>query len=368
MKNKKKEIDDNFHSANSEETILSLLDAYMTHELEQEEHKRVEYHLEACSECQHLLIEVTRLRRLLTTLAPKSNQHEVSKDVVQEQNNLQLPLLATTVLAEIEARKKGQRMEHRRTVEAQQNYLSNKAFFRERAWSRKIAIFAAVLCVMLLTGIIATIVHFLPNSGGEASQPAPIVWQVQHGQTFAQSSGNKFALKYIEVTGQEFRFFYAFTASHPGPLQVEAISYLNPNPQNTIHLVTIVQPLGSLGAFSVGVIRVSRVTRVGQIIALQITLPAEKFPTWELSPLRQLIKEPNAARSLYGLSIDQNELPAVTWYGPVTAQQVAFFKDTTAGRSASHASHVFLNLANAHMILIITQAQYLAIAGPSNFF
>jgi hypothetical protein len=363
MNDKRSEVKNHSHSVDVHKAIFYLLDSYITDELEHDEREDVKQHIASCSKCRQQLIEIIQARKLITKLV-NDGQYEMNKDVMPITNDHNASWLSDVVLAKINSNERGkQSMEQKQTVKVQQDRLRTKAFYRKRTWTLGFAIFAAVSFIALL--IISLTGTFNMTPRGNAV-PAPQVWTLQQGQTLVQNAGGTFALKYIEITSQEFRLFYALNSSYQGTLHVEAISYLASAPKTITHLLATVQLLGQLSTFKIGVIHMPLLNQAKQIISLQITLLTKNTPSWHIAPLKQLINEPHNG-SRYSFSTDLKELPNITLYGPVMQEQVAFFKDTSLKEPTSSPSRIFLRLDDPTKVAIITQAEYLTIAGKQNF-
>jgi len=371
MNNKDDWAKNHFDLTESHEAMLPLLDAYTTGELEHDEQERIDYHLESCRECQQRLTEIIRLRRLLATLATNPSQHEMSEDTGPRR----IPhssRLADAVFTEIDSHKgRDGRMKQNDIVEIPQGYPSKEQPHKGKRWPRYIGIIAAALCIVVLVGSVLITLNFQQRIARQtspaqdkraASEPPPIVWELEKDQTIARNGAGTFAVEYIDVTKKEFRFFYAFSSQYQGSPRIEVISSPPSGSKAVMQLITAVQPLGSLDSFNVGVIHAPLLDRAGQLLTIQITMPGQHTPTWHLAPLKQLLKEPNPSNpAYYGLYLDQTKFPSITFYGPVMEQQVAFFRDAAP-------DYIFLRLGSTGPVQIITKAEYLAIAGPKNFY
>ena len=60
-------------------------------------------------------------------------------------------------------------------------------------------------------------------------------------------------------------------------------------------------------------------------------------------------------------------LPEVDFYGPVMREQVAYFRGPTPKQQGVSRSYVFLRMDDPVVVSVITQAQYISIAGAENF-
>jgi len=363
MNDERSEVKNYSHSVDVHKAIVYLLDSYITDELEQDEREDVKQHIASCSKCRQQLTEIIQARKLITKLID-DGQYEMNKDATLLPQDHNSSWLSDAVLAKIDSDERGkQSMEQKQTVKAQQDHLRTKAFYRKRTWTLGFGIFAAVSFIALLIVSLTGAFNMTPRGN---AVPAPQVWTLQQGQTLVQNTGGTFALKYIEITPQEFRLFYALNSPYQGTLHVEAVSYLVSAPKTITHLAATVQPLGQLSTFKIGVIHMPRLNQAKQIVSLQITLLTRNTPSWHIAPLKQLINEPHNG-SRYSFSINPKELPNITLYGPIMQEQVAFFKDTSLGKPTSSPSRIFLRLDDPTIVAIITQAEYLTIAGKQNF-
>lgn len=199
-----------------------------------------------------------------------------------------------------------------------------------------------------------------------ACAPLASPWELQPNQMFIHDSEGIFSIKYVDITSREFHFFYAFQAPHANALHVTAVSYPAGKSGALIHLAARVQPLGQLGIFTVGVIHISRFSRAGQSIGLQI-IPLRANTSWNLVPLKQVRDEQHVDTSRYEIPSDPGQTPQVEFYGPVMQQQVAYFTDIVPGQPASKNPHIFMRIDDPAAVALITQAEYLSIAGSVNF-
>jgi hypothetical protein len=366
MSNQRHPTESGPHPDYLHEKNVPLLDAYSTHELEEGEQEEVELHLTACRECQRLLATIRHFRGLFTILATDDHRPDIDGETILVQRDHPSSELADNVLNEI-AKNGGETMKQEPLPEILQEHPLTNRFLRRRSRSSWLSL-VAILCAVLLTGsLLVTFTYLHQSSIGPTSIPPSLAWERYQGQFLAHNAEGIFSIKYIDITSQEFRFFYAVSSSNHRPPRVSVVSYLASNPGTSTRLVTTVQSLGQLGAFNVGVVHAHVLNRVGQIIALQITPSVESAstPTWRLAPLKQLL---NNAFANWGFPIEQAELPEVFWYGPVMKEQVGFFKSTGANQPGSRTLHIFLRLDDPVAVKIITQAEYLSIAGQQNFF
>lgn len=351
------------------EKIILLLDAYSTDELEDDEQEAVEQHLVSCRECQNLLATVHHFRGLSSRLSAHDRPNDWDGESVLMSHDDLSSGIADRVLNEITA-KNEERMRQQPIAEIPQNHLSAKNTLRRWNWRTSLPAIAAVLCVALLAGsLLLALTYFHQPSSGPASQPPALNWERYQGQFLAQNTEGTFSIKYMDITNREFRFFYAFRSHHGGIPNVEVVSYPASNPGAVTKLVTTVQSLGYLDGFNVGVVHARGLNRVGQIIALQITPLGKNTPTLRLAPLKQLLNYSFDSTRIYeGFPIEQTGLPGIFWYGPVKMEQVAFFKNTVSNPPGGHATYIFVRLDDSIVVKVITQEEYLAIAGQQNFF
>ncbi|HZU67233.1 MAG TPA: zf-HC2 domain-containing protein [Ktedonobacteraceae bacterium] len=348
------------------EKMVLLLDAYSTGELERNEQEAVEKHLATCRECQHLLATVQHFRGLFTRLPAYDHEHNQDGETVQMPYDEEPFPLTSRVLDEITIKREKKMRREPIAGILQENHTKNRGP-GQRTWRTSLPLIASILCLLLLGSSLLLVLPYFrqPSSGpgtGE-SRPPTLVWQRQQEQFLAQNTEATFSIKYMDITNQEFRFFYAFRSAGEKIPHVEVVSYLSSDPNTSTTLPTTIQSFGSVGSFNVGVVRARGLNRVGQIITLQITLPGKSTPAWHLAPLKQLFNYPfDSSRTYWGFPIEQAELPAVLWYGPVTKAYVAFFKNTVTG------VHLFVRIDDPVAVKIITQKEYLAIAGQQNFF
>lgn len=196
----------------------------------------------------------------------------------------------------------------------------------------------------------------------------PAIWEGQPNQGIAIGPAGTFALKFIEFTPKQFRFYYVFKTSHQAPLQVTASSAI---PANTsmpvIPLATTVQTLGRISEYTIGVIHVQHLNRAGQIIMLAITPALAGAATWRLEPFKQLIMEPHSQTARGGIGVMPVGLPEAQWSGEYQEQLVSYVKVVIPGQPVADRTYVFLRSDDPVVVKVITKAQYIAIAGPANF-
>ncbi len=229
--------------------------------------------------------------------------------------------------------------------------------------------------LLVLAGLLALVLYSIHSfqSTRACACPAPLVWDFQRNQAFVQRSQDEFSLKNVTITSQEFHFFYAYTFSHPGFPSVTTTSHLEgssaiPLQLETRILETRIQPLGVLGNVNIGVIHARLINRPHQIIELHITPPGESTRLWKLAPLKQMIDEPHPGGSTYGFEdLSHIGIPTIAFYGPVMMEQVAYFNLVQPVHATSQPAHIFLRMDHPLLVSLITQEQYLAIAGPENY-
>jgi hypothetical protein len=138
--------------------------------------------------------------------------------------------------------------------------------------------------------------------------------------------------------------------------------------QDKVALQVQDQVLGQVNSYRVGVLHVQRQDQVNQFITLQVQ---EQPLAWTLTPLEQKVVDRGLSAGTI-IFIDQKQLPDVTMNGPVIAQdhqEVAFFKATPSHVSTGYeAQYVFLQIEYPSKVVLISQAQYIEIAGRPNFF
>jgi len=224
--------------------------------------------------------------------------------------------------------------------------------------------------LLFLAGLLAYVLYSINSfrSSRVCACPAPQVWSFQRNQAFIQHSQDEFSLKNVTITSQEFHFFYAYTFSHPGFPSITTTSKLEGSSAVPLQLETRVQPLGVLGNVNIGVIHAQLINISHQIIELHITPPGESTLLWKLALLKQLIDEPHSGNSTYGFEdLSHIGIPTIAFYGPVMMEQVAYFRLVEPAQSTNQPAHIFLRMDHPLLVSLITQEQYLAIAGPENY-
>ena len=224
--------------------------------------------------------------------------------------------------------------------------------------------------LLLLVGSLAFLLYSIKSFRSQmvCACPAPLVWSFQRSQAFAQRNQDEFSLKNVTITSQEFHFFYAYTFSHPGFPNITTTSSLEGRSAVPLQLETRVQPLGVLGNVTIGVIHTKLINKALQIIELHITPPGESTPLWTLTPLQQMIDEPHPGNSTYGFEdLSRIGIPTIEFYGPVMMEQVAYFRLVKPTQSTSRPTHIFLKMDHPVLVSLISQEQYLAIAGSENY-
>lgn len=366
MSNQRRLTENNSYSDSSHEKIVLLLDAYSADELENDEQEAVEQHLASCRECQRLLATIRHFRGLFSRLSVHDRQDDENVLMPHDARPSQL---ADRVLDEITT-KREERMRQQPIADILQNHLPAKNTVRRKNWRASLPIIAAVLCIVLLAGsLLAALMYFHQGYKGTMSVPPSLDWKTQQGQFFAQNIEGTFSIKYMDITNREFRFFYAFRSPHGGVPDVEVASYPTSNPRDLTKLMTTVQSAGYLGGFNIGIVHARGLNKVGQIIALLITPPGKSTSALRLAPLKQLLNYPfDSSRAYQGFPVEQTGLPEIFWYGPVMMEQVAFFKSTVSNQPGGHAAYIFVQIDDPIVVRVITQKEYLAIAGQQNFF
>ena len=224
---------------------------------------------------------------------------------------------------------------------------------------------AAVFCVLLLAGLIITLRNASTSSGNRKISVAPAVAWTTQQPMLVQNSAGVFALKEIEITtAKEFRFYYVFASSHRGTIHVAAVSSLKAG-QQPISLSATVLSLGMIDHYSIGVIRVQYLDRVGQTITLSITSPEEGSVRWQLTPLKQLLAEPHPEGGGYwGFPVDQHLFPAIILSGPfgglaepLQRSMIAFFKNAAGTR------YIYLQVDDSGKITVITKERCTQLIG-----
>ena len=332
------------HFPDEHTMIADLLDAYSTGELEEYESREVEQHLASCQRCQVLLKEIKQLRDQFSSFVENNSSHSFHH----------LPSVANDVLNQL-TQQGGRSMQQQSLIEKQEDKPRASRHWSTNLWGP----IAASLLVALLIGSL-TIFHAF-SQGQVSGQPALIPWKLQQDQVVAQSDGELFEVKYLSITPKDLRIFYVVRSQNRGKLAVQATS-ISPTGTST-SLTTTIQSLGQLGPFDTGVLHVKIFHLTGQIIELRITPVGKNEPTWKLAPLKQILDEQGEG-SQYGFSIQTPQPSGVLWFGPVKEETVAFFKES---ETKPNASYVFVRFDDASLVKVITQAEYLRIAGKENF-
>ncbi|HLZ58916.1 MAG TPA: zf-HC2 domain-containing protein [Ktedonosporobacter sp.] len=354
MSNDNNMVGHNSCQPQSHAEIIEMLDAYSTNELEPNHQALVEQHLAHCDECQQTLAQIQQFHKLFRANVPILSQHYTTTSVVASVSN--------AILAQVKQKnkKRGQKMPEKIAGTFHPHIFLKK-------WSWKITLSVAV-CFFALTTILVTTFWNSTQSSNNGGMPPPIIWQVQSEQTFARSSEGIFSVERIALTSKEFHFFYVFKSSIQKDPKVDTLSLCPTCNRGPLRLTTTVQPLGQIGSFMVGVIHASFSNTVGQSISLQITLPEKKTVAWKLDILKQLgLQGPIQPDGPGFFNTEQNNVAPVTFVGPVRRQLVAYFGSTTPLDGQTGASHVFLRLDDPITISVISQQDYLAIAGPENY-
>ncbi len=242
---------------------------------------------------------------------------------------------------------------------------------------RRMTLVLLSLCTSLCIGLgaCAPFTTTTPANCQNSPCPPPVYWQADLTQTFASGPAGAFALKWMEVTLRQFRFYYVFKPANPlSGLQVTANSSLPSQSSATTSLAATNQTLGQIRAYTVGVIHVARRSQAGQLITLQISPIAASGvtdTTWRLAPLRQIMDEPSPSKARFNLATDasghSNGLPEAIWSGVDGVQQVSYLKVVMPGQPVSQRSYIFVRSDDPVTVNVITESEYLAVAGPANF-
>ncbi len=192
--------------------------------------------------------------------------------------------------------------------------------------------------------------------------PPPRVWQKQ--QAFLASATLSVCVKHINITPEEFRFFFAarFSGTDSGTWQISVTAVA----KSSLQLGATIQYLGSLHEWKIGVIHVERTNNPGQIIKLQFSRPDYDDSLLQLVPLRQLVWQPHQTTSWAEISIGHNEMPDIYWYGPVMVEHVGYFAPQPTEQVSENSEAIFIRFDHPTQVLTISQAEYFAIVGPSN--
>lgn len=205
--------------------------------------------------------------------------------------------------------------------------------------------------------------------------PPPFAWELQTEHVHFQHTNGSFCLKYIVIRPKDMGFFYAFHSSlakHPYALVTSYFENTSEcHEQKPLSLVTRLESLGSLGEYDIGIVHIAWVDRPGQVMRLQIFPSQDGLLLGELTPLRQLhYPTYQGGEKLGGIGLAQTACPEVLFQGPVKREQVAFFRHVLQQQSVSDMPHLFLQISRVYdevAVLLISQADYLAIAGIENF-
>lgn len=209
---------------------------------------------------------------------------------------------------------------------------------------------------------------------GACSQPCTscsyaLSWQEQPGQLAAMGPAGSFAVKWIQVTPQQLQFYYIFVSTKHNSLQATAsASHLSNTTSKS--LATTVQVLGQISGYSIGVIHVDWANHVDQFIVLQLTLVSPtgaRAGTWQLTPLQQVSSDPHPD-GRFQIDTSDSGLPEADWFKAfMGAHTVSYVKIILPGQPVADRSYVFVRSDDPLTVIVITKADYLAIAGPENF-
>ncbi|MEO6888715.1 MAG: hypothetical protein ABI456_05985 [Ktedonobacteraceae bacterium] len=230
----------------------------------------------------------------------------------------------------------------------------------------QLSFFLLAAC-LLLTGCLTQQDHPSSDNGQGKGSPRPTVWVLQPQQTLRQSPQGTFYLPFIRITPRELQFFYAFSAHKHGKLHVEAASTAASTSTASTPLATTLQPLGQIEEFSISVLHIAYLDRAGQFITLRITLPGESSPTWSLSPLQQIIKEPLPGDAFYAFpSQDPGAFPPIAMELPLGKGRAGYVRKATSMLPLSRRSYVFFQAADASQVRVLTKAEYLSLTGTKS--
>lgn len=237
-----------------------------------------------------------------------------------------------------------------------------------------VALLALIFCATLgasLSGCVPFVSNTQVATCANSPCPGPpFPFAERLSEMSASGAAGSFALKMIDINPYQFRFYYVFKSPQPIGLRVATIAELTASP-TTIPLTTSVQVLGHIGAYTAGVIHVTRARNSAQTITLYITPFATSgsvaFPTWSLAPMSQLNGSADAARIWGGLGANPNDMPEAQWSPPVMTQEVSYLRVVISGQPAASRSYVFVRSDDPVRVTVLSKAEYLAIAGTVNF-
>ena len=204
----------------------------------------------------------------------------------------------------------------------------------------------------------------------------PVDWEFQPGQFGATGAAGTFAVKWVEATPQQLRFYFVFLSTQHDQLQATArVSY----PTNTSAAsspTTTVQVLGQIGDYAVGVIHVDWAENVQQLIGLELTAVSASgvsAGTWHLTPLEQLHPDrlyhaSGSGRMTYNVPANESGLPEADWVAmPEGVHVVSYVKIALPGQSVADRSYVFVRSDDPVIVTTISKTEYLSIAGGGDF-
>ncbi len=194
---------------------------------------------------------------------------------------------------------------------------------------------------------------------------APHLWEIQPGQTLAQSSEGIMCIKYIAITPDELQFFYILKSRQRSIPHIIALSSLM-LPARQTRLIAKVQILGQLEEYDSGVIHVAYTSQPGQIILLQMSLTSNHHSSWQLAPLKQVNDDPHKSTSWMGMLTDCNAFPEVEWYGPMKKEQVSLFRKNKPEHRGENIPHIYFRMDDPVQISLLTQDEYRTIVGLEN--
>jgi hypothetical protein len=336
--------------------VTLLLDAYDTDEVSPQERQEVEVHLAACTACRQTLAEIRQLRPLLQQLGDQAAR-QVLEGLSSSTSAPGRSSLAETVTVALTARAQEQKQRSDHSRKSPFSSPMTRKFISKRWMTGALAVAAVLLIgVVLLSGVLTGLQRPMSQS-----RPAPRIWDMPQSQTYFQQGGLIFNIKWIEVTAQEFRFFYVLKAGSGEHLHA-SVHVVDPDHPLARALQTSVQPLGMLGVFHIGVIHAQLTNRAGQTLSLALRWEDRtQNITWTLTPLKQINEDPRGEYA--DLWADQTQLRAVILIGPEapggirTPLMAAFSSVVTHGSSHTRQS-IFLQVSDPLKVTLITKAQF----------
>ena len=346
------------------DTLMALLDAYTTNELEFAERELIEAHLPACEECQQWLVNIPQLHTLLRLQDVPTTSSKESENVLYSASSHLVSTLDVSVLASIANDKRDDEKweNHKIPAQAVRNLpVQRQKKIPELKHPWRPAILAVAICCTIIfvggwfqSGSLPFISQ-ITDHGGERSYLPPKFWMLNQKQTMIHSGNDVFALKNVIISDRTgIHFFFASRSTNQNDVpQIRVISVLPSQPKETIQVAAKVQTFGSLNAFKVGMLQTPYLNRTGQTITIQIKF-SDQTSLISLSPLVQNYPDPGIDGTFY---VDQNNFADVTWHEIYsTTVDVAFFQSQVAGQSEMATSRLFLRLDNP--VKVITEAEY----------